>query len=76
MDTEAYSEHCPTYKMKYFTKIFSGFWLLTIFTKQSTSVVSQGSEYASGTLKVDKNFKQLLKFIGFIDSKVVLIGNK
>ena len=36
---------------------------------------SQGSEYASGTLKVDKNFKQLLKFISF-DSKFVLIGNK
>ena len=32
--------------------------------------------FASGTSKVDKNFKQLLKYICFVDSKVVLIGNK
>ena len=57
-------------------KIFRDFYLLTIFTKQSISSVWQGSEYASGTLKVDKNFKQLLKFICFIDSKVVLMREK
>ena len=77
MDTEEpYSEPYKTSETEYFAKIFRGFWLLTVFTKRSISGVGHGSENASGTLKVDRNLKQLLKFICFIDSNLVLIGNK
>ena len=64
MSTETYSELCQKLEVEYFSKIFN------------ISGVCQGSEYASRTLKVDQDFKQFLKFNGFIGSKVVLLANK
>ena len=45
--SEAYSEHCQTFKIERFEKIVEDFELLTIFAKRSILDVWQGSEYAS-----------------------------
>ena len=45
--SEAYSEHCQTFKMERFEKIVEGFELLTVFAKRSILDVWQGSECAS-----------------------------
>ena len=43
--SEAYSEHCQTFKMERSEKIVEGFEPLTIFTKRSILDVWQCSEY-------------------------------
>ena len=45
--TEAYSQHCQTSEMECFAKIVNGWKAFTIFPKQLTLDVWQGSEYAS-----------------------------
>ena len=47
IDLEPYSEPCQMPKMEFFTKIVSDSKPLTIFAKNSTLDVSQGSEYVS-----------------------------
>ena len=48
-DSEAYSEHCQTFKMELFEKIIEEFEPLTIFEKRSILNFWEGSEYASAS---------------------------